>query len=369
VQLAEALAAAGTDVEIVALGRPEMGLYRPVQVPYRIIPSPEPARTLTRRVFDSLEALTHGLASLGDDLPAILHAQDCIAARAACRLRDGGAPTSIVRTVHHVDDFTTPALVSCQQAAITEPDRVLVVSRAWQRTLDDDYGVHADVVPNGVDVTRFAKLPPVAVTGGLRARVGATGRPLVLAVGGIEPRKGSDHLVRALALLKRSSPRCPVLAVVGGHSFQDHAGYRDAVLGSLDGLGLVLGVDVVLVGTVPDEEIPAWYHAADVLAFPSVSEGWGLAILEAMASGLPVVATDLAVFLEYLQPGRDALLVAPGDDVALADAIKAALVDEPTSQHLVDAGRRVAARFGWDASARRHLEIYEEVRVLAASRP
>ncbi len=65
-----------------------------------------------------------------------------------------------------------------------------------------------------------------------------------------------------------------MLAVVGGHSFQDYTAYRDAALAALPGLGLELGRDVVLVGTVADDEMRAWYHAADVLAFPSSRRDW-----------------------------------------------------------------------------------------------
>jgi len=138
----------------------------------------------------------------------------------------------------------------------------------------------------------------------LRRSVGAAARPLVLSVGGIEPRKGSDTLVRALAVLAREGLR-PVLAVVGGHSFQDHRAYREAVLAELPVLGLELGVDVVPVGTVADDDMSAWYADADILAFPSVKEGFGLAVLEAMSAGVPVVTSDLPVFREYLVGGRE----------------------------------------------------------------
>ena len=104
-----------------------------------------------------------------------------------------------------------------------------------------------------------------------------------------------------------------MLAVVGGHSFQDYRAYRDAALAGLPELGLELGRDVVLLGTVSDDELPAWYRAADAFAFPSVKEGWGLAVLEALSAGLPVVASDIPVFREYLTDGRDALLVPPAD--------------------------------------------------------
>jgi glycosyltransferase involved in cell wall biosynthesis len=152
-----------------------------------------------------------------------------------------------------------------------------------------------------------------------------------------------------------------VLVVVGGQSFQDYTAYRDAALASLPALGLELGRDVVLVGTVPDDELRAWYHAADALAFPSLKEGWGLAILEAMAAGLPVVATDIPVFREYLMPGRDALLVPPGDPAALAAAMTELVADDARGRRLADAGRLVAARFTWDDAARRHLRLYAEI--------
>ena len=82
------------------------------------------------------------------------------------------------------------------------------------------------------------------------------GGQLILSVGGIEPRKGSDTLVRALAAL-RESGRDPVLAIVGDHSFQDYRAYVDRVLAMLPGVGLRLGRDVVRRDSVPDAELPA----------------------------------------------------------------------------------------------------------------
>ena len=131
---------------------------------------------------------------------------------------------------------------------------------------------------------------------------------MYLTVGGIEPRKGSRYLVEALGMLKAGPGRAPMLAVVGGHSFQDYRAYRDEVLGSLGSHGLRLGDDVVLVGTVPDSELPGWFGAADSFVFPSISEGWGLVVLEALAAGLPVVASDIEVFREFLTHDVDAVL-------------------------------------------------------------
>jgi len=352
--LAEALHVLGQPVRVIALGDPDRGFFRPVEAPVTIVPGPSGELSLEDKVAGSIGALEDVLLDAGEP---VLHAQDCIGARAAARVRDAGAPVQVVRTVHHVDDFSSTVLMDCQRAAILEPDVVLAVSQVWRRQLLDDYGVAAGVVPNGVDVARFAA-PDRSRTAQLRASVGAVGRPLLLSIGGVEPRKGSDALVRALSrLARRQGPR-PVLAVVGGHSFQDHRAYRDAVLSELPSLGLELGVDVVLVGTVPEADIAAWYAAADVLAFPSVKEGFGLAVLEAMSAGLPVVTSDLPVFHEWLVADRDALLVPVGDVEALADALSRACTDADLRRSLVAAGRAVADRFTWAASAERHLQVY-----------
>jgi glycosyltransferase-like protein len=369
--LAEALHGAGYPVRVFALGDPAAGFYRPVRAPVTIIAAPPPLPTLEERVFASVAALAGSLAGHATAYP-IMHAQDCISARAACRVRDagladgrkdgdlGGGRTRhvpiVIRTVHHVDDFTSPALIECQQQAIIEPDKVLVVSEYWRRLLAAQYGVEANVVHNGVDAARFRSADS-SLTARLRQRAGVADRPLILSVGGIEPRKGSDTLMRALAAL-RESGRAPVLAIIGGHSFQDYRAYSDRVLAMLPGLGLTLGSDVVQLGTVPEAEMPAWYAAADVLAFPSTKEGWGLAVLEAMSAGLPVVVSDLPVFLEYLQPGRDALVVPVGDAAALSGALAAVLDDPGLAADLKAAGLAVSCRFTWARSASEHQAMY-----------
>jgi glycosyltransferase-like protein len=355
VHLAEALHAAGYPVRVIALGDPDVGFFRPVRAPVTIIPAPPHLPTLEERVFASVAALAEGLAPLAAAYP-VLHTQDCISARAACQVRTAGHVRAVLRTVHHVDDFTSPSLIECQRQAILEPDRILVVSEHWRDLLYHEYGTKAQVVHNGVDVARFQAADPGQARE-LRQRAGAADRPLILSVGGIEPRKGSDTLVQAIAKLKQAG-RDPVLAVVGGHSFQDYRPYRDRVLASLPGLGLRLDDDVVLVGTVPDAELPAWYAAADVLAFPSTKEGWGLAVLEAMSAGLPVVASDLPVFREYLTSGRDALLVPVDDAPALASALTAVLDDPDLAASLRQAALATAQRFTWARSAAEHQAIY-----------
>ena len=356
-ELAEALQTAGVDVTVVALSDQGKGFFRPVDVPVHLVDAPTPAPTLEERVFQSIATLTECLNEIGDRFD-IVHSQDCISARAAARVRDAGAPYRLIRTVHHVDDFTTQALMDCQRNAILEPDDVLVVSRLWQEQLRRDYGVEADIVTNGVRADRFGAGISELRRKELRGRIGAGDRFLYLTVGGIEPRKGTVYLAEAMARLKATHPNPPMLAIIGGHSFQDYRAYRENVLNSLESSGLELGKDVVLLGTVSDEELPEWFGAADGFAFPSMKEGWGLVVLEAMAAGLPVVTSDIDVFHEFLTDERDALMTGAGDAASLARGLARLVDDEATRQRLARRGPDVAAQYPWSRTADEHLAVY-----------
>ena len=356
--LAEALSARGTSVPVIALGD---RFFRDVRAPCHLVPAPPRADTLEQRVADSVDALERGLAALTDDFD-ILHTQDCISARAAVRLRDAGAPITVVRTVHHVDDFTTQALIDCQRQSIIEPDRLLVPSDDWRRRLHDEFGVRAEVVYNGVDATRFGPIEPHR-RDALRREAGLADRFVFLSVGGIEPRKGTVYLFEALAALvaDHSIQPQPAVVIIGGHSFQDYQEYQDKALAMLDELGLELGRDVIQLGTVTDQDLHDWYRSADALAFPSVKEGWGLAVLEAMSADLPVVASDIAVFREYLTDGTNAVLTGVGDPRSLAAGLRAVITDAGLRQRLIAGGRLVVPRFTWDRAARQHERIYESI--------
>jgi glycosyltransferase involved in cell wall biosynthesis len=264
--------------------------------------------------------------------------------------------TPVVRTVHHVDDFSTRALIDCQRQAILQPDHLLVVSTLWQEIMLAEYGRTADIVRNGVDPGRFPEISDERRRE-LRDCVSAGDRPVLLSIGGIEPRKGSVELFEALGILKARELR-PILVMIGGHAFQDYAAYRDAAIARLPQLGLDLGVDIVQLGTVDDVTLGEWYRAADALAFPSVKEGFGLVALEAQAADLPVVASSIPVFAEFLTDGQDALLPEVGNASALADALERVLTDPDLRARLIAGGTKVVPRFSWDASAARHIDIY-----------
>jgi glycosyltransferase-like protein len=367
--LADAMVDQSMNVRIVALGSPDVGLlrsvragqgfFRSVRAPAILVPTSPPADTLEKRVFAAIDDLETGLSEVANGVD-ILHTQDCISARAAARVRDAGAGVRVVRTVHHVDDFTTAALIECQRKAIEEPDELVVVSEDWRNRLKAEFGVDATVIHNGVDTARFGPIDPrrrVAV----RRKAGVDGRFVFLSIGGIEPRKGSSYLFEAMSILARTLDPAPALVVVGGHSFQDYARYREDALAMLPGLGLELGRDVVLAGTLSDAELHAWYRSADALAFPSTKEGWGLAVLEALAADLPVVSSDIAVLREYLTPDESAVMTRVADSTSLAEGMRRVITDDALRETLVRGGRSVVPAFSWSRAAKEHARLYAEM--------
>jgi glycosyltransferase involved in cell wall biosynthesis len=122
-------------------------------------------------------------------------------------------------------------------------------------------------------------------------------------------------------------------------------------------------VVVIRTGPLPQALMPALYRAADALVFPSVKEGFGLVVLEAMASGVPVVTSRIAPFTEYLEDG-DVAWCDPGDAASIAQAMRAVL-EEPSRDTLIARGFAVAARHDWSRVARAHLPAYEALAEVA----
>ncbi|MGF7235417.1 MAG: MSMEG_0565 family glycosyltransferase [Frankia sp.] len=351
--LAEALARAGASVDLWTLARGgDTGFFRPVDPAVGVHAVPFQDRegeSLGPRVLRSIAALREAFdrarANQGYD---IVHAQDCISANSA-------APC--LRTVHHLDNFTTPELATCHEKALREPLAHLCVSAAVAAELRAGWGITATVIPNGVDADRFraAAGPEEAAAGRRDAWRVCLGR-YVLAVGGIEPRKGTLDLVEAFALLQRdwlppagaADPRPPRLVVAGGETLFDYRDYRDAV----DRRAAELDVHIEVLGSIGHEDMPPLVAAAAAFAFPSTREGFGLAAMEALAAGVPVVASDLPVLREVFT-GAVRFAAGPAALAAgLADALRR---DDPD---LRTAGRALAARHSWDTAAAAHLAFY-----------
>ncbi len=286
----------------------------------------------------------------------IWHAQDGISANALATLKHRGLIEGFARTVHHVESFADPRLMALQARGITAADTLLTVSRLWRDWLAGKFNRHPipALIGNGVDIDRFSPAAD-ATDDTLRAKLRLQHGDLVfLSVGGVEARKNTVRILEAFARLHAHEPRAR-LVIAGGASILDHDAYRAQFTRTLAHSGLPVHA-VTETGPLPQKLMPALYRAAHALIFPSVSEGFGLVVLEAMASGVPVIVSRIAPFTEYLGDD-DAVWCDPLDAASISAAMSASI--HPAQRTMLAArGFAVAARHSWQTVGHAHLAPY-----------
>ncbi len=229
-------------------------------------------------------------------------------------------------------------------------DVVIAVSAHTRRDLVELYGVapqKVSVIHEGVDAA-FAPAPASEVAR-VRERYSPE-RPWLLMVGTLEPRKNHAAALRALRRL-RDEGFPHRLLVVGGRGW-----LFAPIMALVDQLGL--RDDVHFAGYVPGADLPALYTGADCVLLPSLYEGFGFPVLEAMACGAPVVCSNVSSLPEVA--GGAALLVPPTDDEALAAAVRLLLTQPALRAQMVADGMANAARFSWPRCARETAALYLE---------
>jgi glycosyltransferase involved in cell wall biosynthesis len=323
--LRELAAAAPADLRLAAVTR------HPELVPDGIEPIGLPARSQVLRMAVAMPRLLRRLR------PRLAHFQHALPLSSPC---------PAVVTVHDLSFERDPSLMGARDRLIfrsavprsaRRAARVLAVSELTKRDLVELYDIPAEkivVTPNGVDPAFTPDGPS------------PDGEPYTLFVGALQPRKDATAAIEALSLLGNGAPR---LVLVGPDK-----GGRATAEATATRLGLTDRVE--LRGHVPQEELAALYRGAACLVFPSRYEGFGLPVLEAMASGTPVVATTAGALPEIA--GDAAILVEERNPVALAGGIERALADR---ERLRAAGLERAKRYSWAETARRTLAVYREL--------
>jgi glycosyltransferase involved in cell wall biosynthesis len=182
--------------------------------------------------------------------------------------------------------------------------------------------------------------------------------PFILYAGAIRPRKNIPRLIEAFAVLRSELEQHPQLRdlrlIIIGDEISKHPSVRRAVMESR------IEPAVRFLGFVPLETLKVFYRAASVFAFPSLYEGFGLAPLEAMACGTPVVASDLPALVEAV--GDAAELVSPDNVFDIVRGLREVLLDQNRRNQLAEAGQEQARKFHWDDTAREVLAVYREIK-------
>jgi glycosyltransferase involved in cell wall biosynthesis len=240
--------------------------------------------------------------------------------------------------------------------SVQRADFIIADSENTRNDLVVLLGVNPDavsVVPGGVEA-RFTPVVDPPALEAARTRVGVSTAPFILSVGVIEPRKNLNRLMDAFALLKEREIGPPDLKLVlaGGKGWLVEGIYEHHARSPVRN-------DILLPGFIADDVLPALYSAASVFAFPSLYEGFGLPILEAMACGTPVVASRASCLPEVAEGAS--VLIDPDDTEELAAALEQTLCNEELRQQLAQKGVERASQYTWKLAAQALLDVYERV--------
>jgi phosphatidylinositol alpha-mannosyltransferase len=224
-------------------------------------------------------------------------------------------------------------------------DARIAVSQAARRFAMRYFPGDYKVVPNGVACERFA-----APTRPVREI--ADGTITILFVGRLDMRKRAPSLISAFKMLRREQPDCRLVIV--GKGFMEPACRAAAYP--------LTGRDIVFKGRVSPADLPSCYSSSDIFcSVPGGSESFGIVLLEAMAAGVPVVATGIEGYREIVADGIDGILVRPGDTAGLARALARLVRDGGLRARMGQLGRQKAALFDWSRIARRIADIYVDL--------
>jgi phosphatidylinositol alpha-mannosyltransferase len=232
-------------------------------------------------------------------------------------------------------------------ASFRRLDGKIAVSQAAAALIAPHFPGYYNIIPNGVEVERFAaeQAPLPQFDDGMLN---------ILFVGRLEKRKGLRYLLSAYGCVKAARPRTR-LVVVGGADSRQRRAYERIVAET----GLR---DVVFAGYVSDDELPRYHHSAHVFCAPNTgNESQGIVLLEAMAAGLPVVASNISGFAGVITHGVDGMLVRPKDSDALAEALIELVDDADRRNAMSERGRERAQHFSWDRVSQRVLSYYERL--------
>ncbi len=235
--------------------------------------------------------------------------------------------------------------------SVARADHILADSAATREDLIELYKTppsKVSVLYCGIDAA-FRPMKDAQTLAAVRARYGLGSAPFILAVSTLQPRKNYVRLIQAFARLPTQETN---LVIAGGKGW-----LFETIFSEVERLRL--RQRVIFPGFVADGDLPALYSAARLLAYPSLYEGFGLPMLEAMACGTPVVASTASCLPEVA--GDAALLVSPTDVEALAAALDRVLSDEALRADLIAKGYSRVGQFSWGKSARQLLGVYHKL--------
>lgn len=358
-KLSEHLSRLGVEIELFSLYKDigegkarDMKFYRPLEVPCNIYPYKPKSEDIITQVRQMINEYVEHLPQDFD----IYHTHDCIGGNALYLLKKKNLiKTPTIRTIHHIDAFRSKKLLVFQERAVKYCDFKMVVSKYWHSHLKKKFDIDAYLTYNGVETDVFN---PNIDGDSIRIKHDLKDHPLILFVGGLEPRKGLEYLLVAMGLVQKRIPNARLI-VVGKKAFSSYRGERTFFNILIKRLGIEDCVEFI--SGIDDEELPKYYAACDVYVLPSRMEGWGLSLMEAMATGKPVISTRVGGVPELVEDEVNGFLCPPGDTSLLAKKILYLLGNKKKAEEMGMMGLKKVSNFSWKKTANTVKNIYEKI--------
>jgi len=225
-------------------------------------------------------------------------------------------------------------------------DLVISLTNDMAKEVKKIYNREIKVIPNGIDLERFGNLSKDKTRQKLQIR---GKEKIIIFIGGLKPVKGIQYLIMAMDIIRRKEPKAKLILVGGGEEKEN----LEKLVKKLN-----LKNNVNFVGKVPNEKVPEYLIASDIFVLSSLSEGFPNTVLEAMVSGLPIVATKVGGLAEIIKDGKNGFLVEPRNSQELAKKILLLLRDDNLRKRISRSSKEEVKKYSWENIIEKLEKIY-----------
>lgn len=233
--------------------------------------------------------------------------------------------------------------------ALRNADAVIALTKDMKREIQKICNREIIVIPNGIDLERFQNLSREEARNKLQIKADDK---IIIFVGSLRPVKGVKYLIKAMKIVRQKEPNARLILIGNGEEKQD--------LIKLTG-DLNLGNLITFVGEIPNEKVPEYMAASNVFVLPSLSEGFPLVSLEAMACGLPIVVSRVCGLPEIVEDGKNGFLVESGNPEQIAEKVLLLLEDDELRERMSRNNKEKVKDYTWEGVIGRLERIYEAI--------
>ena len=305
-------------------------------------------KTIERLGFGPISFSIKSLFLINKIHPDILHSQSILRTGLTCFITKKLFKKHYIAYCQGSDIYSSWMFKKViSRLVLKNADAVIALTGDMKREIKKIYDRDIIVIPNGINLERFENLSREDIRRRLKIK---EDEKVIVFVGTLRPVKGVKYLIKTMKIITQKGTDTRLMLVGDGVD-----------RGKLEGLveELDLGKYVKFIGKVPNEEVPEYMVASDVFVLPSLSESFGIVNLEAMASGLPIVATKVGGLPEVVKDGETGFLVEPRNPEQIAEKVLLIFEDDELRERISENNKKKAKEYSWESVVKRLEKVYQ----------